>query len=82
MKITKRQLRRIIKEEKAKLLKEQDMPTSMIASVVEEAVLEIVYDIVADNELSDGMQVRADAVQAIAQGLRDAADAFTKEQGL
>ena len=82
MKITKRQLRRIIKEEKSKLLKEQDMPTSMIASMIEEAILETVYDIVADNDLSDGMQVPEDVGQAIVQGLRNAADSFTQEQSL
>ncbi len=82
MKITKRQLRRIIKEEKAKLLKEQDMPTSMIVTMVEEADLESVYDIVAENNLSDGMEVPAEIVHAIADGLRKAANTFTKEQGL
>ena len=82
MKITKRQLRRIIKEEKAKILKEQDLPPSQVVTMIEEAILETVYDIVAENDLSDGMQVPAETVQAIADGLRKAANTFTKEQGL
>jgi len=82
LKITKSKLRRIIKEEKAKLLKEQAMAAPQVAAMIEEAILETVYDIVADNELSDGMQVPADIGQAIAQGLRNAADSFLQEQGL
>ena len=82
MKITKHQLRRIIKEEKAKLLKEQAMAAPQVAAMIEEAILETVYDMVADNDLSDGMQVPADTGQAIAQGLRNAADSFLQEQGL
>tara|TARA_B100001094_G_scaffold332764_1_gene406368 strand:- start:440 stop:688 length:249 start_codon:yes stop_codon:yes gene_type:complete len=82
MKITKRQLRRIIKEEKAKIIKEQDMNPSQLATMIEEAILENVYDIVADHDLSDGMQVPPDIGQAIAQGLRNAADSFLQEQGL
>jgi len=82
MKITKHQLRRIIKEEKAKLLKEQAMAAPQVAAMIEEAILETVYDMVADNDLSDGMQVPADIGQAIAQGLRNAADSFLQEQGL
>ena len=66
------------------MLKEQvnPLPPHQVATLFEEAILETVYDIVADNDLSDGMQVPAETVQAIAQGLRSAADAFTKEQGL
>lgn len=82
MKITKRQLRRIIKEEKAKLLKEQSMTAPQVVTMIEEAVLESVYDIVAENDLSDGMQVPDEIVHAIADGLRRAANTFTKEQGL
>ena len=85
MKITKRQLVKIIKEEKAKILKEQDVnpvPPSQVATMIEEAILETVYDMVAENDLSDGMQVPADIGQAIAQGLRNAADTFIQEQGL
>ena len=85
MKITKRQLRRIIKEEKAKILKEQDVnpvPPNQVETMIQEAILETVYDIVAENDLSDGMQVPADIGQAIAQGLRNAADSFLQEQGL
>ena len=82
MKITKKQLRRIIKEEKAKILKEQDMNPPQVMEMIEEAILESVYDIIADNDLSDGMQVPDDIGQAIVQGLRNAADSFTQEQGL
>lgn len=84
MKITKRQLRRIIKEEKAKLIKEQvnPLPPSQVTTMIEEAILEAVYDIVAENDFSDGMQVPTETVHAIADGLRKAANTFTKEQGL
>ena len=85
MKITKRQLQQIIKEEKAKILKEQDvnpLPPSQVTTMIEEAILETVYDIVAENDLSDGMQVPDETVHAIADGLRRAANTFTKEQGL
>ena len=84
MKITKKQLRRIIKEEKAKLIKEQvnSLPPSQVTTMIEEAILETVYDIVAENDFSDGMQVPDETVHAIADGLRKAANTFTKEQGL
>ena len=82
MKITKQQLRKIIREEKANILKEQSMPAQDVASMIEEAILENVYDIIAEYDLSDGMQVPNDIGQAIVQGLRNAADSFTQEQGL
>ena len=82
MKITKKQLRRIIKEEKQKLLKEQDMNAPQVMAMIEEAILENVYDIIAEYDLSDGMQVPNDIGQAIVQGLRNASDSFTQEQGL
>lgn len=82
MKITKQQLRKIIREEKANILKEQIMPAQDVAAMIEEAILENVYDIIAEYDLSDGMQVPNDIGQAIVQGLRSAADSFTQEQGL
>ena len=85
MKITKRQLRRIIQEEKAKLIEEQNvnpLRPHRIEALIKEAVMETVYDIVAENDLSDGMQIPVDTVQAIAQALRVAADEFTSQQGL
>ena len=85
MKITKTQLRRIIREEKVKILKEQDvnpLPPGQVTTMIEDAILEAVYDIVAENDFSDGMQVPAETVHAIADGLRKAANTFTKEQGL
>ena len=58
MKITKRQLRRIIKEEKAKLLKEQFSPGDAIAAA-ERAVIAVALE-----EISSGNQSIMDQVYA------------------
>ena len=49
-----------------------------------EAIMEVVYDIAAEQELTepDGMQIRAEAVQAASAALSDAAREFYKEQGM
>ena len=73
MKITKRQLRRIIKEEKRKVLNEQ---ASVSPDEVRIAVLDTVYDIMFN--LPDDDETK----QAIAAGIMDAADTFMKDEGL
>ena len=73
MKVTKRQLRRIIKEEKQKVLNEQ---ASVSPEAVEEAVLNTVYEIMFATTWDDEIK------QAIAAGIMNAADTFMKDQGL
>lgn len=86
MKITKRQLRRIIAEEKQKLLSEA--PAGQydqgLYEMFKEAIMEVVYDIAAEQELTDpdGMQISAEAVQAASAALSDAAREFYKQQGM
>ena len=73
MKITKRQLRRIIKEEKRKVLNEQaSVSPEEVSGVVLDAVYEIMFN------LPDDLETK----RAIAAGIMDAADAFMKDQGL
>jgi hypothetical protein len=84
MKITKRQLRRIIKEEKRKVLNEQDSVNEVmdvgdelkLVNDVTAAVLDAVYEIMFNR--GDDYAVK----QAIAAGIMDAADTFMKDQGL
>ena len=68
MKITKKQLRRIIREEKARLLKEQPAPTapgvrvyriSMVVAVAEDAVDAI------QGSIEDGMEFNEDDGEGI-----------------
>jgi len=73
MKITKRQLRRIIKEEKQKVLNEQ---ASVSPDEVRIAVLDAVYEIMFSRGDDDAVK------QAIAAGIMDAADTFMKDEGL
>ena len=73
MKITKRQLRAIIKEEKRKVLNEQ---ASVSPEEVHDAVLDAVYEIMFSHGDDDAVK------QAIAAGIMDAADTFMKDQGL
>ena len=86
MKITKRQLRRIIKEEKAKLLKEAPAGQydRRIYDMFKEAIKEVIYDVAVEKGLTDegGMQIDAEAVQAASAALADAAREFYKEQGM
>jgi len=76
LKITKRQLRRIIKEERAKLLKEAPAGQydQAIANMITEGVMEVVYDIVAENDLGRGsIELDEVTVESIAAGLKEAA---------
>jgi len=84
MKITKRQLRRIIKEEKRKVLNEQNSVNEVmdvgdelkLVNDVTAAVLDAVYEIMFN--LPDDLGAK----RAIAAGIMDAADTFMKDQGL
>ena len=86
MKITKRQLRRIIKEEKAKLLNEAPAGQydRRIYEMFKEAILETVYDVAVEQGMTDpgGMNIDGEAVQAASAALADAAREFYKEQGM
>ena len=86
MKITKRQLRRIIREEKARLLKEAPAGQydQRMADIFKEAIMETVYDVVAEQGLTaaNGMDIDEEAMQAIAAALSDASREFSKEQGI
>jgi len=86
MKITKRQLRRIIKEERAKLLKEAPAGQydQRLYEMFKEAIKEVVYDVAAEQGLTepDGMNVTVEAVQAAMAALSDSAREFSREQGL
>ena len=74
MKITKNQLRRIIKEEKRKVLNEQ---ASVSPEEVMDVVLVAVYEIMFNLTQAD-----LETKRAIAAGIMDAADTFMKDQGL
>ena len=86
MKITKRQLRRIIQEEKARLMKEA--PAGQydrgLYEMFKEAIKEVVYEVAIDKGFveENGMQISAEAVQAASAALSDAAREFYKEQGM
>ena len=86
MKITKRQLRRIIREEKARILSEAPAGQydRKLYELFKEAISEVVYDVAIEQGLyePDGMNITADAVQAASAALTDAAREFYKEQGM
>ncbi len=86
MKITKRQLRRIIREEKARLMKEAPAGQydRRIYEMFKEAILETVYDVAVEQGMTDpdGMNIDGEAVQAASAALADAAREFYKEQGM
>ena len=86
MKITKRQLRRIIREEKARLMREAPAGQydRRIYDMFKEAIKEVVYDVAVEQGLTDegGMHIDAEAVQAASAALADAAREFYKEQGM
>ena len=86
MKITKRELKRIIREEKARLLKEAPAGQydQRLYEMFKEAIIETVYDVAVEQGLTepDGMNVTAEAVQAASAALSDAAREFYKEQGM
>ena len=86
MKITKKQLRRIIREEKARLMKEAPAGQydRRLYEMFKEGITEVVYDIAVEQGLTepDGMNITAEAVQAASAALADAAREFYKEQGM
>ena len=86
MKITKRQLRRIIREEKARLMKEAPAGQydRRLYEMFKEAISEVVYDVAVEQGMTtpDGMNITAEAVQAAGAALTDAAREFYKEQGM
>ena len=86
MKITKNQLRRIIREEKQKLLKEAPAGQydRRLYEMFKEAISEVVYDVAIEQGMTtpDGMNIDAEAVQAAGAALADAAREFYREQGM
>ena len=86
MKITKKQLRRIIREEKARLMKEAPAGQydRRLYEIFKEAISEVVYDVAVEQgrTTEDGMNIDAEAVQAASAALSDAAREFYKEQGM
>ena len=86
MKITKNQLRRIIREEKQKLLKEAPAGQydRRLYEDFKEAISEVIYDVAVEQGRTtpDGMNIDAEAVQAAGAALTDAAREFYKEQGM
>ena len=86
MKITKRQLRRIIREEKARLMSEAPAGQydRRLYEIFKEAISEVVYDVAIEQgrTTKDGMNIDAEAVQAAGAALTDAAREFYKEQGM
>ena len=86
MKITKNQLRRIIREEKARLLKEAPAGQydRRLYELFKEAIKEVVYDVAIEQGMTtpDGMQIDSEAIQAAGAALSDAAREFYKEQGM
>jgi len=86
MKITKNQLRRIIREEKARLLKEAPAGQydQRLYEMFKEAIKEVVYDVAVEQGLTepDGMNITVEAVQAAMAALSDSAREFSREQGL
>lgn len=86
MKITKRQLRRIIREEKARLMSEAPAGQydRRLYEIFKEAISEVVYDVAIEQgrTTKDGMNIDAEAVQAASAALADAAREFYKEQGM
>ena len=86
MKITKNQLRRIIREEKQKLLKEAPAGQydRILYEKLKEAIKEVVYEVAIDEGFveSSGMNITTEAIQAAGAALSDAAREFYKEQGM
>ena len=76
MKITKRQLRRIIKEEKRKALNEGSVQAS--EGKAHDAIWELL-DVYLDNHLDLGGTNRQDAVESAIVDLRNFVDGFIEE---
>ena len=86
MKITKNQLRRIIREERARLMNEAPAGQydQRLYEMFKEGIMEVVYDIAVEQDMvePDGMNITVEAVQAASAALSDAAREFYKEQGM
>ena len=86
MKITKRQLRRINREEKAKLLKEAPAGqyNQELYEDLKAAIKEVVYEVAIDEGFvePDGQNITVEAIQAAGAALSDAAREFYREQGM
>jgi len=86
MKITKRQLRRIIREERARLMKEAPAGqyNQKLYAELKAAIKEVVYEVAIDEGFvePDGMNITVEAIQAAGAALSDAAREFYKEQGM
>ena len=89
MKITKNQLRRIIREEKARLLKEAPAGQydQRMADMFKEAIIETVYDIAIEQGLHEpdgdgGSTLTQEAIMAAAAALSDAARDFYKGKAM
>ena len=86
LRITKRRLRDIIREEKEKLLSEAPAGQydQRLYEMFKEAIKEVVYDVAVEQGLTepDGMNITVEAVQAAMAALSDSAREFSREQGL
>tara|TARA_E500000331_G_C17149318_1_gene666488 strand:+ start:115 stop:411 length:297 start_codon:yes stop_codon:yes gene_type:complete len=86
MKITKRQLRKIIQEEKARLMNEAPAGQydRRLYEEIKAAIKEAVYEVAIDEGFAEpnGMNITAEAVQAASAALADAAREFYKEQAM
>jgi len=86
MKITKRQLRRIIREEKSRLVKEAPAGQydRRLYEELKAAIKEVVYEVAIDEGFveENGMNITVEAIQAASAALADAAREFYKEQGM
>ncbi len=86
LRITKRRLRDIIREEKEKLLREAPAGQydQRLYEMFKEAIKEVVYDVAVEQGLTepDGMNITVEAVQAAMAALSDSAREFSREQGL
>ena len=85
LRITKRRLRDIIREEKAKLLKEAvaGQYNTQLYEELKVAINEAVYDVIIEMDFVDssGMDITPEAVQAVTAALTDVAREFDRNQG-
>ena len=80
MKITKRQLKRIIREEKNKILREGQMPNSQTGTMMAEALHTEIIDILKRNGIpSDKMQSIGFEIQDV---IDDLVARYTNDQNL
>jgi len=80
MKITKRQLRRIIKEEKQKL---QEMEGTPYAAAIYDGIFDGVMDMLEQEAMAGGLDLLDPAtVESVASALRDAATQIVNDSKL